>query len=269
MKFAVTEKISELSGLLRRAGYAQTAREFIGECVKVSLLAMVFAWLAWNLFFHSFLNGAVFSLLAFSAVFFLVLQKPKAKLRKKANAIEKHLPFALMQLSIDLKAGISFDSALKRLCESDYGLFSRELGKHFKGGKKAGYSTQKILLGFASENESRELRRSIAQLVSVYEHGSKQHAGEEIRRIALEILSRQKSIAKEYSGKLMVFSLAFISVSAIIPALFQAFTIVGSSFIDVSFSPLEVLLIVAVLFPLVDLALLFYIKSLTPEFLKG
>ena len=83
------------------------------------------------------------------------------------------------------------------------------------------------------------------------------------------MLSRQKSESKEFSGKIVMFSLVFIVLSAIIPALFQAFITVGSSFMEIPFEGFQVLIIVGVLFPLLDTLLLFYIKSSTPEFLKG
>ena len=105
--------------------------------------------------------------------------------------------------------------------------------------------------------------------MSIYEQGTKKRPGETIRRMALEQLSRQKAKAKEFSGKIVVVSLAFIVISAIVPALFQAFLIVGSSFIEIPFDGTQVLLIVAALFPLLDLTLLLYITNLSPEFLKG
>jgi hypothetical protein len=60
----------------------------------------------------------------------------------------------------------------------------------------------------------------------------------------------------------------FIAVSAIVPALFQSFVIVGSMVLELDFTPLQVLLVTAVFFPLVDIAVLLYIRGKTPVFLR-
>ena len=73
---------------------------------------------------------------------------------------------------------------------------------------------------------------------------------------------------KEFSQKLVLFSLMFIVVSAVFPALFQSFVIVGSSFMQLDFLPVHVLLVIGVLFPLIDIAALFFIRSQTPHFLR-
>jgi len=67
---------------------------------------------------------------------------------------------------------------------------------------------------------------------------------------------------------MVVYSLMFIAVSAIIPALFQAFIIIGSSFMKLGIDSTQLLLINLAGFPLIDLGILLYIKSQTPAFLK-
>lgn len=270
MQSTILEKqIEVLKKQLENLGIEETAEEYFWNTVKISVVAFILAWLLWNLFFHSLFEGIVFSLLFFFVSFTLLLSQPKKKLELRAKKIEKHLPFALMQLSVDLNSGIYFDKALKRISENDYGELSEELKKAIFAGKKASESTPKIMLNLAERNSSRELKRVVAQLVSIYEHGSAQKPGETIRSIALELLAKQKSVSKEFSGKIVVFSLGFIAVSAIIPALFQAFNIVGSGFIEIPFKPIEILIITGVVFPAINLAALLYIKSQTPEFLKG
>ena len=69
----------------------------------------------------------------------------------------------------------------------------------------------------------------------------------------------------------MVFSSSLIigfAVSAIVPAMFQSFILVGSYFMALSFTAEQVFLIIVVLFPLIDIGILAMINSKTPEFLK-
>jgi hypothetical protein len=53
-----------------------------------------------------------------------------------------------------------------------------------------------------------------------------------------------------------------------VPALFQSFVIIGSMFLEMRFTALQVLLIVALGFPMIDLAILLFIKQKTPMFLR-
>ncbi|HZX34307.1 MAG TPA: type II secretion system F family protein [archaeon] len=269
MRFRVMEKLEEISEALRNAGSGESAEKHLARCAKIAALAFIASWLLWNLFSEDFFGGMLFSLACSITAFFFLLYRPKLLLRKKASQVEKHLPFALMQLSVELNIGVPFDRALERVANSDYGELSKVLGKALKHCTKSGLSIPEALREAGRESGSKQFRRSAAQITAIYSHGTVKNPGEIIRRIALEQLSRQKSEAKEFSGKIAVVSLAFIAVSAIMPALFQAFTIVGSSFIEMPLTGIEVLLVIAVLFPLADAAMLLYIKSITPEFLKG
>lgn len=261
MKFKNNEYFKETEKTLKDLEFKENAKQYFGNCLKISIIVFIFAWLAWNLIFDSVFEGIIFSVLASISAAALLISKPKKQLLKKAKKIDKHLPFALMQISIDLNSGVAFDKSLERAANADYGLLSAELKKAIKNVKRNNISVPNALLELASKNRSNLLKRTVAQLISIYEHGTKKKPGEIIRRIALEMLSRQKSEAKEFSGKVVMFSLAFIVLSAIIPALFQAFITVGSSFMEIPFDGVQVLIIVGILFPLLDTLLLFYIKS--------
>jgi hypothetical protein len=62
--------------------------------------------------------------------------------------------------------------------------------------------------------------------------------------------------------------LLFISVAAIAPALFQAFIVIGSVFLEIGFSPWQAVIVSCLGFPLADLAIIALIKENTPECLK-
>ena len=60
----------------------------------------------------------------------------------------------------------------------------------------------------------------------------------------------------------------FIAVSAIVPALFQSFLIVGSTFMQIDFTPIQIIVMTTMVLPAIDIGVLLYIRSITPEFLK-
>jgi len=259
----------EIEECLMCLGRKESAEQYTTQSAKAAAVAFALAFLAWSLFSRAILEGVFVSAVFGGAVFIWRIGIPKSQMRLRARKIEKDLPFALMQLSVGLNIGVPFDAALMALADGDYGEFSALLKKSLCASKHSASSVPNALMAMALQAKSRQLMRTVSQLVSLYEQGTKKSPGESVRRMALEQLSRQKAQAKEFSGKLAVMSLAFIVISAIVPALFQAFMVVGGAFTEIPFTALQALGIVALGFPLLDAIMLLYIRSLTPEFLKG
>jgi len=175
----------------------------------------------------------------------------------KNGLIEKELPLALRWVATQLSMGISFDEAIESLC-SGYG----ELSKGMKDVLvQAEYSSfPNAITNWACSVDSKDVKRSAMQLVMLYESGGNVNS---LKSLADELLENQKVIAREYSGKMAMYALLFIGVSSVFPALFQAFVIVGSNFME-TVSPLQALLIPVVVFPLVDVGILVWMQYRKP-----
>ena len=194
---------------------------------------------------------------------------PSYRQKKRAKRLEKHLPFALMQLSIDLSLGKAFEKALEGLGKGNFQELSREFRQACREIEMAGASVQEALLHLGERSHSLEVKRCLAQMTALYEQGGEKGVGGEgLRRLAREQLLKQKSELKEFSGKQVMASLLFISVAAIAPALFQAFVVIGSLFLEVSFQPWEVILVSCLGFPLANLGIILLVREKTPECLK-
>lgn len=243
--------------------------EHIEACMKRAVLAWIAFWFGFFLLFSDAVAGFLYSIIVFVLAFGLFLYLPKMRKMQEAALIEKDMPFALLSISVELNMNVQFEKAFENASRENYSMLSRELKRVMHEVKAGGLSMQEALFNFAKRVDSLSVKRSVAQLVNAYEQGGRRKAGEPIKRLAYEQLARQRAMAKEFSGKLVVFSLMFIAVSAIVPALFQAFIIVGSMFLEVSLSAVQVVFIVAVLFPVIDIAMLAYVRSRTPVFLRG
>jgi hypothetical protein len=114
--------------------------------------------------------------------------------------------------------------------------------------------------------DSLELRRAVAQLSLAYAQGSNT---EGLRKLADELAALQRAQAREYHARLSLVGLVFIALACIIPSLFAAYVIVGSSFLDLSFTPNEVYLAYLALFPAVDALVLAYARRARPAALGG
>ncbi len=254
---------------LKKARIEIKPEKYFEEILLKSLLLGIGAWFAAGLYsgkiISSFFAAIIFSVLCVAIQLYL----PKRKAKKTAELIERDLPFALLSMSAELNMGVSFEKSIENISKGDYGILSKEAGSALREIRGHGKTVQESLKGICEKTDSLLLKRAISQLVGVYEQGQKKDPGEPIKSIALEILSKQKAEAKEFSGKLVVFSLMFIAVSAIVPAIFQSMIIVGSFFMKIKFTPIQIIIIIAIVFPIIDMMVFFYIKSKLPVFLEG
>lgn len=244
----------------------------------ISSIAGIFSCFVAALVLEELFFGFIIGLACFAIALAIQFAIPIMRERKRIALIERDLPFVLMSISIDLGLNINFEKCLLNASKSNL-LIGAELKRIFFEIKEKGSSVQESLLSFSQRTKSPSVKRAVLQLASVYEHGNSKHgngrnndfssSAETVRRLALELLSKQRIESKAFSGKLVVFSLLFIAVSAIVPALFQSFVIVGSMILKIEFTAMQIFSIITIGFPLLDLAVLFYIRAKTPVFLRG
>ena len=234
--------------------------------MKACIAALV-AWLVLGLVLEDLVLSGVLGFGFFFPCLGLVLYWPKAEKRRRAGLVEAGLPFCLMGIAVDINLGAPFLEALEHASRGGEAC-ACELKHVLREVREQGAIVQDALRHFSERSGSRMVKRAVIQLVAAFEQGKGKDAGEAVKRIAAEALARQRLESKVFSGKLVVFSLLFIAVSAIVPALFQSFSIVGSVILQVDFTPMQLFLIITVGFPLLDLAVLLYIRAKTPMFLR-
>ncbi len=267
---ALDSMAERLENALKTSGAKENAQTYMMRGMRFAILAFVLFWLVWAIAIEEVMLGMALSMAVFAAVFSIWLYIPFMKQRAAGESVEKELPFALMGMAVELNMSVPFEKCIENAsANKKYGVLSSEFKKVLYEVRECGASMQEALFGFAERAGSLIVKRAVTQLVSAYEQGSGSNAGQPLKMIAKEQFARQRAISKEFSGKLVVFSLMFIAVSAIVPALFQAFIVVGSTFMELDFTAGDVLLIAALGFPAIDIAVLAYIRGKTPAFLRG
>jgi len=257
-----------LRGNLKTAGFSIEAEKYAEQAGKAAVLIGLLGWFLGVLVRQPLGTGLLYGVLAGVGAMGLALYLPVMRKAELAGKVEKDLPFALMQISVELNMNVPFEKTLESVEKGSYGVLAGEFRKLMREIRESGASIQEALFHLSERIDSSMLKRAVSQLSNVYEQGSRNKNGEPIRQLAKELLLKQKAESKEFSGKLVVFSLMFIAVSAIIPAFFLAYVIIGSMFLKMKFTALQVLLIAAVGFPFVDLAVLAMIKAKTPVFMR-
>ncbi len=252
------EKRESLSKELKEARLDCSAREWFSVAVGVSAIIVV---LCPSLLIHFLsLSHSLASSLVLGVVSgVLTYHYPHAKKKWVAQELEKDLPTTLRLMATQLNTGIPFKKALEN-SRPEKGLLSKELGNCLKQNKPLTKSLEEL----GRKTSSKTMKRTVMQLILTYEKGGQQN----LKKLANELVQKQKNQIKEYSGKAMIYSLLFISLSAILPALFQAYVILGSFFMSKTVSPLQALLIPAMVFPAINVIVLGVIHHKKPVYLK-
>ncbi len=259
--------INYQNGLIK-TGLVKNPSDFVKRVFFKSCGVGIVVWIVTALVLQETVFSAVAGLVIGSVFCWMRCFEPFEKRKMHSKLVERDLPFGLMALSVELNLKIPFETALSHVVQSGYGKASEEFRIVLQEVNVKGASVPEAFLHLGERLDSQLVRRSVSSLVNAYELGPKVTAGEPVRRIAVELLSIQRAQGREFSGKIAVFSLLFISVSAIVPALFQSMVIVGSLFLQLDLSPLLVMTIVGIGFPLLDAGILWYIRAKTPVFLR-
>lgn len=238
---------------------------------KASANASENEFLTFSLFasFALSLPSAFFNF-AFVPVIFVIsfaffLSYPSMHAKRRAREIERELPVALRVIGTQLEFEMPFEDVLREAGRESSGALKQEL-TCVNNAIDAGSSPVNALNSFAERVDSVHVKRAVMQLVFCFENGG---STDGLRNLADELIEGQKNAARTFNAKSSFFGLLFISLSTIVPALYSAYLIVGSYFLEVSLSPAAVLLSFVLFFPLVDLLVLLYLKEKKPVLLGG
>lgn len=236
--------------------------------IKWALLGAFVAWFFAALVFQSLVVPLFFGVIGFAVAFGVAKQWPHWQKRMEIEKAEAELPFVLLRMSIELALHRSFEKALESASQSEFVHAGKEFETVVREIRWNGASIPEALRHLLQRLQGKEAKRAIAQVVLAYEQGTRQKKSRQVKRMASELLARQRIEAKAFGGKVALFSLLFIVVSAIIPAFFQSFVLIGSSFLEMDFSAAQVFWIIALGFPALDLAVLVLLRQQTPVFLR-
>jgi flagellar protein FlaJ len=169
-----------------------------------------------------------------------------------------------MRLASEIKLGKSFQKAILDCCNEENEISSEFRTVVFDMNK--GLSFQEALQNMNKRIDSINVKRTCSNLSNLQIQGNKDVSG--LKKLAQELLVKQRIESKEFSGKMVIYALVFVAISAIVPAMFESFTLIGSYFMKLSFNAQQIFLISVLLFPALDLVVLVTIDQKTPLFLK-
>lgn len=245
-------------------GIKEKPEKYFKKRFKKSFYAFFFALLVLTIAVESislaFIVSIIFLFLILTTIFFA----PKNRFLKEKRVSEKQLPFFLIELSLKLKAGENFFTAIKSTAEKKKDLFSRQMLKTIKNIKQKGETFNSGLQRISKLFESQKINRAMSYIFSSYYTGTEKDS-DNLLMLAEELIKRAEQKQKEKSGYLSMLVITFASVSSLVPAIFLAYLSVGTLILKTGLNYWDVIIISCVLFPAIDLAFLIALKKKQEE----
>ncbi|MBI5224293.1 type II secretion system F family protein [Candidatus Micrarchaeota archaeon] len=192
----------------------------------------------------------------------LILFLPFYLKKKRAEEIEIHLPMALRAISLKIEMDLPFEKILKDVSNGGFGELGEEFSIVLREMEILGM--EKAISNIGRRVDSEFARKACQLLIAEYRSGAKSSG---IANLADQVSFHQKTKAQEYFAKSSLLGIAFIAVSCIVPALFATYVVIGSAVLSLTLTPNDIYFAYLVVFPLLSLCVLVYIREKTPKIL--
>lgn len=184
---------------------------------------------------------------------------------KMDGGLEPFLSF----LALELELHAPIETALHRAAEHAPAPLREELRATLHHSHEKGMGVETALATWAQKWNHPPLTRAVTLIVHVARQGATETSIQGLRRLAEDLRIQQQTRLKRFASALTLYALIFIGVSAVVPALFLAFLTIGSRFLELSFTPADVLAIALLGFPVVDALILGLVWLQTPVELRA
>ncbi|MFH1199698.1 MAG: hypothetical protein V1708_01380 [Candidatus Micrarchaeota archaeon] len=245
---------------LHLSGVSCGAAEFFSAAFCIACISSASAFLIAVALLAGLQVALLAAVASFAAVLSALLFIPSYCKARRAGDAEAGLGACLRVLALELEQ-MPFERALADACRGD-GVLDAELRRALREADSGVCTMPDALSRLAGRFDSVAVARAVSQLNFVYWNGRGASA---LRRQADELLSVSKSQLRRFSSQMSLLGIVFITASAIVPALFAAYAAIGSSFLEFSFTPEQLLLAYAVAFPAADAVILLYVREKTPR----
>lgn len=224
----------------------------------ITFFIVFFVYLTFSLYFDFFSVFFIFYLFLFTFfMFFSILYFIKnIKMHTLNQQILSEIPFFLINISNDLDKNFSLKNTLENRVDNTI------IGKKIKHAlnlvKNYGFTLNQALDKVSQDNK--DLNLVFYQLQDVFSLGGKERVNS-LNILCDSFIEKQINNFRNSSSKINFLSLIFIVTSAIIPAIFLIFTLVGSNFLEISFNAFTIIIFTIVIFPIIDMFILLIMKS--------
>lgn len=221
--------IQKYQGWLEFSQINYPAPIWLGASVAMSLFAAIIA------FALSSILISEFTLIPFSfalATLILMAGYPYMKKESLIDSVEKNFSDALKQMADTLKAGDTYENALREVVEADYGRLSDEMQLALRR-MEDGENLDTALTGFANRIDSLRVKRTVTIILDSIKTGSS--LSDILNEIADDLRDYQRLKEDRKSSTTMQFLFLIAAGGFIAPIIFgeigsvmSGFTAIGS-----------------------------------------
>ena len=226
--------------------------------VLLSLLIIVVMFVS---YFISFEIGLVI-LLLFALLTIAFIYLPQIKRQNKYSQFSKELPYALRQLSTELRSGKSLFDSLDSVANADYGVLSLEFSRLLRE-VRYGESTENAFIHLNSRVKSKGLSRASSEILSTLRVGG--NLSNSLSIIAEDINFDMRMKLKEYSQKLNAFIMIYTFLAILAPVIVLTLLLAASVVMGDVVPANLILVLYGLFFPMIIVFLGFFIKKLEPN----
>ncbi|MBI5036817.1 type II secretion system F family protein [Candidatus Micrarchaeota archaeon] len=209
-----------ISADLEAAGMKIKPEAFLVTASAVSLIIGIFVFLLFVLI-AAMTKDALFGILAplmavcaFIMAAFVALSYPKSVSGQRASQVDRSLPFALRQVSTQVKAGVSFHKAMQSIASSNYGILSEEFTRVVNE-VNSGETMQAALMKLSRRTRSKGLKRTVTQILRSFKSGG--NLSQIISDIADDVSFESRMNIRDFTEKLNFVNVIYIMVGVVAP----------------------------------------------------
>lgn len=205
--------------------------------------------------------GLVFGILVLMMAIFIVFL-PNMRRGRKSSDAAKELPFALRQMSTELRAGIGLHDSMRSIAVSGYGPLSEEFSRALEE-IRYGETTEKALIDMSERINSEGLQRAVYQITRTLASGG--DLAKTLGVIADDTAYELRMKLKDYAQKLNSFTMIYMFIAILFPVITMIMLIAASTVMGAILPPILLLIMYLFFFPAIVVFMAFMIKRMEPQ----
>jgi len=211
-----SEMLKKYARLLKGAEFKIDAFLWILLSILISIAAGIATWfVVGNIF--KFDQGIQFGILIFIVLIDLLIGYPYLKAKQRIDQIEEALPDALRQMADTLKAGGTYEYALREVAVSEYGPLKKEMNEVLRK-LEEGENFENALKSLSENVDSRLVQRTVTIIVDSVRAGAGLAAV--LEKIAEDVREEHRISKERKTRTVMQAIFMFVSGALVAPMIF-------------------------------------------------
>ena len=186
---------------------------------------------------------------------------PQIKENNRQNKVITQLPYALRQMSIELKAGIGLFDAINSIAHGDYNELSKEFNITLEE-IHYGKNYDEAFNNLVERNNKKIMKKTINQIIRTLNNGG--DLANTLNLLAKEYSYEMKIKHKEYSEKLNAIMLLYMFIAVLIPVILFIMIIAATTVMGPIIQGELLLALYLFFFPIIIITMILFIRRLKP-----